>query len=220
MKEDPKAGGDGGEPGAAVGWEPRAGEEAPSAGTAPGTLPEASARIAELEAEVASRAAAARENEDRWLRERAELENFKRRMQRDKSEALRYANEPLLRDLLPVVDNLERAVRAAHETESGGAETRAAGASALRSLVQGVEMVLQQFADVLSRYGVERVAAARQSFDPAHHEALAQIESHEHPAGTVVEEHQPGYRLHDRLLRPAQVTVSKAPSGRGGQGSA
>ncbi|HZR81353.1 MAG TPA: nucleotide exchange factor GrpE [Candidatus Binatia bacterium] len=179
----------------------------------PQTLPEALARIEQLRAELAAATAEAKESQDRFLRERADVENFKRRLQREKSEALRYANEPLLREMLPVVDNLERTVRAAREAGSAGARRGpGGGASPIDALLKGAEMVLQQFSDVLGRFGVARVPAARATFDPAHHEALAHVESDQHEPGTVVDEHLPGYRLHERLLRPAQVTVAKAPA--------
>lgn len=176
---------------------------------APRSLDEAVARMARLEAELVEAQAAAAATQDQFLRERAELENYKRRMQKDKAESLRYATEPVLRDLIGVIDNLERAIKAAREEAA-----REGGPSGpLGALLTGVEMVLSQFADVLSRHGVSRIAARHEPFDPAHHEALAQVESHEHPAGTVVEEHAAGYRLHDRLLRPAQVTVTRTPPG-------
>lgn len=177
----------------------------------PRTLEEANEHIVRLRAEAAAKEAEAHASRDAFLRERAELENFKRRMQRERAEALRYANEPLLRELLAVIDNLERAVRAARDAEQTSREGTARGGGAFGVLVTGVEMVLSQFADILGRFGVSRVEAERRSFDPAHHEALAHIESEEHPAGTVLIEHLSGYRLHDRLLRPAQVTVAKAP---------
>lgn len=185
---------------------------AEAAAALPRTLPEATARIAALLAELEAKNADLAEANDRHLRDRAEFENFKRRMQRDKSEALRFANEPLLRELLPVLDNLERAVRAAHQAEGSGARSGSKADTALDSLVTGVEMVLKQFSEVLGRHGVARVDTVERAFDPAEHEALAQIESHHHPAGTVLEEHTAGYRLHDRLLRAAQVTVAKTPS--------
>jgi molecular chaperone GrpE len=178
-------------------------------GGAPQTLPEAMARIGELQAELDARRAEAAEQQDRLLRDRAEAENWKRRMQREKAESLRYASEALLRDLLPAIDNLGRAVRAAREADTPGKPAAPGAQDALR---QGVEMVLQQFDDVLSRHGVSRVAAKAESFDPAHHEALAHVETDEHPPGAVVDEHLPGYRLHDRLLRAAQVTVAKPPA--------
>jgi molecular chaperone GrpE len=142
---------------------------------------------------------------DQFLRERADLDNFKKRMQREKSESLRFASEPLIRDLLPVIDNLERALNAAPPPTEGQAD----------ALRDGVAMVAQQFDDILARFGVARVEAAGQPFDPSEHEALAHIETTQQEPGAVLDEHLPGYRLHDRLLRPAQVTVAKAPGGQG-----
>jgi molecular chaperone GrpE len=133
---------------------------------------------------------------DRMLRDRAELENFKRRQARDKADALRFANEGLLRDLLPHIDNLHRAVEHARSSP----ETAA--------IADGVEMTLRSLTEALERHGVKIVEALGRPFDPTHHEAIGQVES-EHPVSTVVGEHQRGYLLHDRLLRPALVTVGK-----------
>ncbi len=153
-------------------------------------------RAADVEAEVARLRSEVAELKDRMLRDRAELENFKRRQARDKADALRFANEGLLRDLLPPIDNLHRAVehaRAARETEA---------------IADGMEMILRSLTDALERHGVKIVEALGHPFDPAHHEAIGHVES-EHPPNTVVGEHQRGYLLHDRLLRPALVTVGK-----------
>ena len=157
-------------------------------------------RVAELEAELAAARDEARLAHDRWLRERADLDNQKKRSARERQDAVRYGNEALVRDLLPVVDNLERAIAAA------------AGGGNGKPLVEGVELVLKAFLDALQRHGVERVTAAGERFDPARHEAVAYVES-PHEAQQVVEEHQAGYRLNDRLLRPAMVTVSKGRPG-------
>lgn len=158
-------------------------------------------RVAELEARLAAAQAEASANHDRWVRERADLENLKKRTARERQDAVRFGAEGLLREILPVVDNLERAVAAA---EGGGN-----GAP----LVEGVQLVLKALLDVLQRHGVERVPAHGETFDPTHHEAVAHVESAIHDANLVIEEHQPGYRLHDRLLRPALVTVSKGKPG-------
>ena len=158
-------------------------------------------RVADLEAELAAARDEARAAQDRWMRERADLENLKKRSAKERQDAVRFGNESLLRDLLPVVDNLERAIGAAGGGGNG------------KSLVEGVELVLKAFMDTLQRNGVERVPAKGAPFDPAVHEAVAYVESPSHPAQQVIEEHQAGYRLNDRLLRPAMVTVSKGRPG-------
>ena len=155
--------------------------------------------LAALQIELGQKETAAEANYELFLRERAELENFKRRMQRDKSEALRFANEPLVRDLLPVVDNLERAI------------VHAQGDGNDQPLIEGVQLVLRAFLDVLEKHGVTRVSATGEPFDPARHEAVAQVETEDLPPNSVTEEHTPGYSLHDRLLRASMVSVSKAP---------
>jgi molecular chaperone GrpE len=162
--------------------------------------PAADDELSALRAELEQKEAEARANYELFLRERAELENFKRRMQREKSEALRFANEPLVRDLLPVVDNLERAT------------VHAQGGGNGQPLIEGVRLVLRAFVEVLEKYGVTRVRASGEPFDPTQHEAVAQVESEELPPNTVVEEHTPGYSLYGRLLRAAMVSVSKAPA--------
>lgn len=156
-----------------------------------------------LREQLEAKTAEVAELKDKLLREHADLENFKRRMQRDKSDALRYASEHLLRDLLPVIDNLQRAIDAAAAGGDASAQSRVDG------LVTGVKMVLNQFSETLGRFGVTRVESTGQAFDPSHHEAVAHVETHEQPPGSVIEEYASGYRLHDRLLRPAQVTVAK-----------
>ena len=158
-------------------------------------------RVAELEAELAAAREEARQAHDRWVRERADLDNQKKRTARERQDAVRYGNETLVRDLLPVIDNLERAIAAAGGGGNG------------KPLVEGVELVLKAFLDALQRHGVERVTAAGERFDPARHEAVAYVESAAHDAQQVIEEHQSGYRLNDRLLRPAMVTVSKGRPG-------
>ena len=152
-----------------------------------------------LRARLEEKGAEAKANYDLFLRERAELENFKRRMQREKSEALKFANEPLIRDLLSIVDNLERATAHAQNGEDG------------QSLAEGVSLVSRSFSDVLEKYGVIRIMAKGEPFDPSKHEAMAQVETSEFAPNTVVEEHVAGYSLHDRLLRAAMVSVAKAP---------
>lgn len=136
------------------------------------------------------------ELKDRWLRERADLENFKRRAVREKQDALRFGSEALLKDLLPVIDNLHRALAHAKSDDP---------------IVAGVELVLRGIDEVLERHGVRVVPARGTTFDPNRHEAIGHVAS-EAPANTVIDEHQRGYLLHDRLLRPALVTVGKGPA--------
>jgi molecular chaperone GrpE len=155
------------------------------------------ARLAALESELAAAREEARQANDRWVRERADLENVKKRMARQQADTVRYANEGLIRDLLPVVDNLERAVEHARDGGNGA------------PLVEGVGLVLKALLDALEKHGVTRIQAKGAPFDPAHHEAMAHVESAEHAPNSVVEEFQPGYRLNERLLRPARVSVAK-----------
>jgi len=154
--------------------------------------------VGQLQQQLQAKTAEAHRNYDLYVRERAEVENFKKRMQREKNEALRFASESLVRDLLTVVDNLERAVEHADREDS--------------SVIEGVQLVLKSLHDILERHGVKRIEAVGEPFDPAQHEAMAQIESAEHEPNHVVDQHHRGYRLHDRLLRPALVTVSKKKS--------
>lgn len=150
--------------------------------------------LEDLRQKLVEKETEAQANYDRFVRERAELENFKKRMQRERAEALRFACEPLIRDLLPVVDNLERALE---HSEGNG-----------KSVVEGVQLVLKSLLDILERHGVKRIEAVGEPFDPTRHEAMARLESSEHEPNRVVEQHHTGYFLHERLLRPALVTVS------------
>jgi molecular chaperone GrpE len=152
-----------------------------------------------LRRELETKEREAKDNYERFLRQTAELENFKKRTAREKSDTIRYANESFVRDLLPVVDNLERALEHARGGGNG------------KPLLDGIEMVLKSFQDVLSRHGVTTISAKGRAFDPEKHEAIAQIETDQVDPNTVVEEHHKGYYLQDRLLRPALVSVAKRP---------
>ncbi len=175
---------------AGAGAHPEPGGGEPGPGPDDGVPSDPDARLREAQEEAA-------QYKDRWIRERADLENLKKRAARERQEAMRYGAEHLVRDLLPVVDDLERALDAAREA-SGGQQVAA-----------GVELVLKSVADVLARHGVERVPAAGESFDPSLHEAVSHVPHPEVPEGKIIEEHRGGYRLHDRLVRAAMVTVSK-----------
>ena len=157
------------------------------------------AELANLRQQLAAKEQEAKENYDRYLRQVAEAENFKKRNARERDDAIRFANEMLLKDLLPVIDNLERAIAHATSGENG------------RPLVEGVEMVLKGFLDELSKFGVSQIGAVGQPFDPSKHEAIAQVASDLHEPNVVVEELHKGYMFRDRLLRAALVSVAKAP---------
>lgn len=155
------------------------------------TVPSPADALAACREEVAK-------NLDLYLRARADLDNFRKRAQRDKEDLIRFANDNLLRDLLPVLDNLERAIAHAKNGDSG--------------LLEGVEMTLGQLRKVLEKSGVTPVEAMGRPFDPACHEAMGQLESSDHGPNTVVQELQKGYLLNERLLRPTLVMVSKPPA--------
>jgi len=140
------------------------------------------------------------EYKDKWLRVKAESQNQARRLQADRKEAVRYANADFARSLLTVVDDLERSLAAANQD----ADTAA--------LAEGVRIVYDHLLKVLSDHHVEVIEAVGQPFDPTCHEALTQQPSADYPSGTVLQEAQKGYRLHERVLRPARVIVSCEPS--------
>lgn len=148
--------------------------------------------VAALQNEVA-------ELQDRLLRSHAELENFRRRVQKESTEAAKYSALPFIRDLLPGIDNLYRAVDAAEQ--SGDTV----------NLIQGIKMVAAQFSDVLKKQKIETISPEGQSFDPNLHEALAQVPSPDHEPMTVMQVIENGYKIHDRVIRPAKVMVSCAP---------
>lgn len=151
------------------------------------------AKYRELEDELS-------ETQERVLRTAADAENFKKRLQREKEEQTRYANESLMRELLPVIDNLERAL----EHSEAGADQG--------GLLEGLNMTLKGFIDTLTRFGCTPVEAAGKPFDPNFHEAVSQEESADHEPNTVLRELQKGYMLKERLLRPAMVLVAKRTS--------
>lgn len=161
--------------------------------------------LEELREKFQAKEKESKENYERYLRQVAEVDNFKKRVNREKEDAIRYANENLIKDILPVIDNLERAI--AHAQGGGNG----------KPLVEGVEMVLRGLLDVFSKYGVVQVPAVGEVFDPGKHEAMAQVESNQYEPNTVISEHHKGYLLRDRLLRPALVTIAKAPQDKDGK---
>jgi molecular chaperone GrpE len=131
----------------------------------------------------------------RYQRLAADFENYKRRTRQDLADRTQFANEELLRKLLPLRDNLQRALEHAPE----GID---------RNWFEGIKLVVRQFDDVLQGQGLSTIPAVGEKFDPAQHEAIASEETDEHEEGTIVEEMQPGYRLHNRVLRPTLVKVA------------
>jgi molecular chaperone GrpE len=147
-------------------------------------------------------AAKANENWDKYLRSVADFDNYRKRNAREKEELARFTTERVVAALLPTLDNLERAIDAA---QTHGAENSA--------LLQGLTQVHSQFRKTLMEFGLQEViAGAGEPFDPNLHEAISQVESVDHEEGHVVEQFQRGYKLADRLLRPARVVVSKGPA--------
>jgi molecular chaperone GrpE len=137
------------------------------------------------------------ETRERLLRTLAEMDNFKKRSKREMEDFRKYANEDLIKGLLPVIDNLERALDSARK-----------GQCDLGALVEGVDLTAKEISNLLGKYGVTCVDALGKPFDPAYHQALMQQPSHEHPENTVMEEVQKGYTMKERLLRPSLVCVS------------
>ena len=185
-----------GEPGGGAKGEPaEAGSAAPAE-----PLSEAERLRAELEmSQAAGRQGfeKLKEEHERYLRAAADLENYRKRAQREREEVQKFGIERLLVDLFPVVDNLDRALAAAPEGDP---------------LAGGVKLVLKVLEDALTRHGVRSFHALGQPFDPKRHEAIMTVATADHPPGTVLAEHGRGFELHDRLVRPALVAVAASPS--------
>lgn len=199
-----------------------AGEEIPITVETPADAVEAAAEPApdeisemEIETEASEDAAEAVEGEpadplaaakqeaadyyDRLLRLSAEFDNYKKRSNRELAEFRKFSNEQIIKDLLGVIDNLERALSSAVDQE---------GCS--KPIAEGVELTLKEILKILEKYGVTVIAAQGETFDPTYHQAVMQQETADQPPNTVIQELQKGYLLHNRLLRPSMVTVSKA----------
>lgn len=140
------------------------------------------------------------ENQNRFLRSQAELDNVRKRHQKDIDQLRQYAAAPFIQDMLPAVDNLKRAIEAASSADQ------------IDDLKQGVEMVAKQILDVFAKHNVQAIEAVGQPFDPNLHEALQQMPSDEYPPMTVIQELEQGFILNDRVVRPSKVIVSAGPS--------
>lgn len=167
--------------------------------------------VAELEGEPLDPLEQARADgqkfKDQWMRTAADFDNFRKRARREIDDARKGGREDLLRELLPVFDNLERAL------------TSAQRASDIKGVAEGLGMVMKQFESTLGRVNIQKVPSVGHPFDPSMHEAIQQVETDDHPAGQVVAEVQPGYMQGEKLVRAAMVVVAKpkAPAGNAGE---
>ncbi len=142
----------------------------------------------------------AKETHDRLLRVSAEFENYKKRAAREMNDFRKFANESFVKAMLPVIDNLDRAIESSNNAKHADS-----------SMVEGVNMTLKEILKVLEQFGVKRFDSLGNTFDPGLHQAVMQVETEGHAENSVVKELQKGYMIHDRLLRPAMVVVSKKP---------
>jgi molecular chaperone GrpE len=163
------------------------------------------AEIADLQDALKEKSREAEEHYERLLRLAAEMENLKKRQEKDRAELLQFANESLIKELLPVVDNLELALDHGRQLETPA------------PLLSGLEMVYQGFLKALEKFGVTPLVSVGQAFDPAFHNAVMQEETREVPNSTIVKELQKGYLFRNRLLRPAMVVVARNPEKSSGE---
>jgi molecular chaperone GrpE len=154
--------------------------------------------ITELEGQTQALEKVNRDLKDRLLRTAADFDNFQKRAKKEIEEGASKGRESVVKEILPVLDNLERALKHASDTDP---------------LAQGVKMVEKQLLSALEKYQVSRFSALGQAFDPALHDAIQQVETNEVPPGTVATEYSRGYMMGGKLLRPAMVAVAKAPGG-------
>jgi molecular chaperone GrpE len=168
-------------------------EATPKSQPAPDPLAEAQAEAARMK--------------DAWIRSAADFDNFRKRTRKELEDARRAGREDLLRAVLPVFDNLERAIQSALRTKD------------VKAVADGLAMVQRQFVEALGREGIVRIPTVGQAFDPSVHEAIQQVETSDHAPGTVLAEVQPGYTQGDRLMRAAMVVVAKPKGGDGAPGA-
>ena len=151
----------------------------------------------QLQQQLAEKTKEAQENYDRFLRLAAEMENLRKRQEKERADVVQFANEKLCKELLPVLDNLERALEHGRQFE------------APEALQEGIDLVYQDFLKTLEKYGVTPIDSVGQQFDPAYHHAVMEEEAPELPDQTVTKELQKGYLMQTRLLRPAMVVVAR-----------
>ncbi|MGG2064351.1 MULTISPECIES: nucleotide exchange factor GrpE [unclassified Bacillus (in: firmicutes)] len=172
-------------------------EEAVASENSEETVVEEKSEAALLQEKVDGLQAKLTETEGRMLRLQADFENYKRRVQLDKQAAEKYRSQSLVSDILPALDNFERAMQVEANDEQ------------MKSLLQGMEMVYRQLLEALTKEGVEAIEAVGKQFDPHEHQAVMQVEDSEFESNAVVEEFQKGYKLKDRVIRPSMVKVNQ-----------
>jgi molecular chaperone GrpE len=155
--------------------------------------------IEELKRKLEEKENEVKEHYDRLLRMAADFDNYKKRAAREKEEWTKFANEDLIKGILPFIDNLERAVNHSEKTKD------------FQSLVEGIKLTVQQLLNTLNKFGVSPIESLGKPFNPTVHQAMLLVETDQHEPNQVVEEFQKGYLLNERLLRPATVSVSKLP---------
>lgn len=153
--------------------------------------------IVELKRQLQEKEKETKDTLDRLLRVRADFDNYQKRIKKEKMEFERFLNEGLIKELLPVVDNLERAMKSAEQSGE------------IAPLIKGLEMTIKQFRDILKEAGVKEIKSIGEIFDPSKHEAIKLITSHEGGDNTIVEEYEKGYSLHEKVIRPSKVGVAK-----------
>ena len=155
--------------------------------------------LKEMETKIKALEEETKETYDRFLRLSAEFENYKKRSAREMSEFKKFANESLIKELLLVVDNMERAINSSKDEGNSN-----------NSLIEGIDMTLKELLKIFEKFGVKQVESMGKPFDPNFHQAVMQQEADEHPHNTVINELQKGYIINERLLRPAMVVVSSS----------
>lgn len=156
-------------------------------------------QIAQLESEKLEAEKKAKEANEKFVRNYAEMENYRKRVAKEKDELRQYGAEKIFQELLPVLDSMEKALEHAEEKEPN-----------VKEMIAGVELVNKQLLQALEKFGLKPIQAQGQVFDPNFHEAISQQESNQYAPDTVLAEHRRGYQLHQRVLRPAMVTVTKS----------
>jgi len=160
--------------------------------------------IEDLKRELDEQRQLAQNHYEKFLRAYAELENYKKRVEKERVDSLKYANEGLIRDLLPFIDNLQRALEHTASEKNNNP----------KGLIEGLDLTLKDLMRVLEKYGLEPIESVGRPFNPNLHEAMMQVEGEGHEPHTIVEEFQRGYLIKDRLLRPARVSVAMKPESR------